>query len=154
MHKRLLILPVLVLTLFLCAFSPSSGYWLDVQTTQLGNVRIYINYSYSSDYFALDESSGLPLNMSNSTLNGYILNSSGVRTYAVTIGSYGETWYYRSYNSSSQYNTPLTIISIDLDNTTVQFIGLDIPEQPDMMLYLLIFFAAAILLGVWRCARK
>lgn len=152
MKKRCIFLLLLVfVVLSLSAFTPLDGWWLDVKTSQLGDIRIYINSSYSS-YFTIDEDEK-PILMYNSTVNGYTLTSSGIRQYAITIGSYGEPWYYRSYNSSSQYNQPLTIQAVDFDTSTIQFMGRNIDDQK-MIYYLMLFFACALLLGVWRCARK
>ena len=152
MKKRCILLSLLVfVVLSLSAFTPLDGWWLDVKTSQLGDIRIYINSGYSS-YFTIDENDK-PVLMYNSTVNGYTLNSSGSRQYSITIGSYGETWYYRSYSSSSSYNQPLTIQSVDFDTSTIQFMGRNIDDQK-MIYYLMLFFAGALLLGVWRCARK
>lgn len=152
--RKFIAVSSLVFVFFVCsAFSPAGGTWLDVTTSELGSVRLYINHSYYDGYFSLDEA-GLPVSVYSSQINAYILNSAGERYYTVTISPYGETWFYRSYNQSSTYNRSLTVTGVSVDTSTVSFMGLDIPESPDMMLYLLIFFAGAILLGVWRCARK
>lgn len=154
MHKRLLCVAALITVLLtLCAFTPLGGTWLDVTTTELGPVRIYFNSTYDTDYFTLDESDK-PVLIWNNTILGYVLNSNGVRIYTITIGAYGDSWYYRDYNQTSTYNRVLHINSVDFDTSTVNFMGLDSTDAPYNVYYIMLFFAAAILLGVWRCARK
>lgn len=152
MRKKLVALLACCLALLvLCGFAPAKGWWLDVSTSELGDIRIYLNYSYYGDYFT--ESNGKPVLMYNSTINGYVLNSSGDRYYAVTIYPYGETWQYRLYSQSSTYNRALTINSYNPDSSSIGIMGVDAPEF-NMYYYLLLFFGGALLLGVWRCARK
>lgn len=146
MRIRVLLCTAIFSLFILCSgFSPSGGYYMDVTTSELGAIRIYTLSSYCSGYFALD--SGIPVNMSGNSITGYVLDNSGNRQYNIFMYPYGEQWQYRS--SASGYNNyDLHVTGVDLDSSTIQFMGVDIPQDV-WTLYLFVFLIGAVLLVLW-----
>lgn len=157
MRNRLLLIILPLFIFVVCSgFAPAGAFSLDIDTSQLGNVTVYVNPSYRDNYFTVVEvSDGVfkPVLLYNSYISGYILNVNGVRTYELRINPYGEQWQYRLVNSSSYNWSYLTVNSVDLESSTVLFVGQSIDDNK-LIYYLLLFFSGALLLGVWRCARK
>lgn len=156
MRKKFYILALVFGLWLMCSgFAPAGAYYLDVDTQQLGNIRVYVNYAYSSDYFTTNTvgSTVKPVLLYNSYISGYVLTSGGTRQYELRIYPYAETWQYRLVNSNNYTWYDLSVISVDVDNSSIAFVGSSVSHQ-DSIYYLILFFAGAILLGVWRCARK
>lgn len=131
--------------ILLCGFAPSGGYWLDVTTSELGAVRIYVSSTYAQGAFALED--GKPVNMTTSNISGAILNSSGDRAYTVTAAPYGEDWTYRQQGTGYSSST-LTVTGIDQDTSTVQLIGMSV--APELQLdYIVIFLIGALIVLIW-----
>ena len=122
---------------------------MDISTSELGDVRIYTNSSYRTGAFALDND--LPVNMTGSTITGYVLDQYGHKSYNIYMYPYGDDWSYRLTDQGSSYNRNLTVTSVNLETSTIEFMGVDIP-QSDWILYLFVFLIGGLLVLLW-CKR-
>ncbi len=150
MRSKFFLALLLVSCFFLFSgFAPTGGSYMDVSTSELGDVRIYTNSSYCTGAFALDN--GRPVNMTGSTITGYVLDQSGNKSYNIYMYPYGEEWNYRISNQGSSYNRSLTVNSVYLDSSSIEFMGVDIPES-DWLLYLFVFLFGGFIVLLW-CKR-
>lgn len=150
MRSRFFLALLLLSCFFLFSgFAPSGGSYMDVSTSELGDVRIYTNSNYRTGAFALDN--GVPVNMTGSTIYGYVLDQYGNKSYNIYMYSYGEDWEFRRLDQGSSYDRTLTVNSVNLDTSTIEFMGVDIP-QSDWILYLFVFLIGGLLVLLW-CKR-
>ena len=150
MRSRFFLVLLLISCFFLLSgFAPTGGSYMDVSTTELGDVRIYTNSSYRTGAFALDND--IPVNMTGSTVNGYVLDQYGNKSYNIYMYSYGDDWLYRRSDQGSSHNQVLTVNSVSLETSSIEFMGVDIPES-DWMLYLFVFLIGGFIVVLW-CKR-
>lgn len=150
MRSKFFLALLLISCFFLFSgFAPTGGSYMDVSTTELGDVRIYTNSNYRTGAFALDN--GRPINMTGSNINGYVLDQYGNKLYNIYISSYGSDWEYRRSGQGSSYDQVLTVNSVNLDTSTIEFMGVDIP-QSDWILYFFVFLIGGLLVLLW-CKR-
>lgn len=112
------------LWLGLCAFAPATANYIEIDTVQLGTVRMYVP---SSAEFSVSD--GVPVNIGNSNITGYVLNDNGERVYQITAAVYGEQWTYRQYGSSYQYSD-LDVVGVNVSASTVAIQGMSYQIEP------------------------
>lgn len=150
MRSRFFLALLLISCFFLFSgFAPSGGSYMDVSTSELGDVRIYTNSSYRTGSFALDN--GVPVNMTGSSITGYVLDQYGHKSYNIYMYPYGDDWYFRRVDQGSSYNQSLTVSSVNLETSSIEFMGVDIP-QSEWMLYLFVFLIGVVIVILW-CKR-
>lgn len=120
----------------LCGFAPATANYIEVDTVELGSIRVYVP---SSAEFSVSD--GLPVNIGNSNVTGYVLNSSGERQYQITIAVYGEQWTYRQYGTGYQ-NADLTVRGVDPSASTVAIQGLSYQIEPYQMVIICLLLLA------------
>lgn len=120
------------------------GVYLTVDTQQLGKIKIYVSPTYK-DYFGLVN--GKVGFFNTGTTTGYTLTAGGRVNYRITIGQFGEDWYYRT-SSSSTVQYPLTVLEYYPDESNILVSGEDLTEN-QWILYSVIFLGGAIILVLW-----
>ena len=129
MKKKICVLLAgLVVLVSLCGFAPLSAWYIDVTTTELGDVRIYLDSGTR-----LSLANDLPVNISANSKTGLILNSDGTRKYYVYLAPYGDQWTYRPV---SGYNNTydLHVTAIDVDSSTLPIDGATVRvDYPDLL---------------------
>lgn len=116
--KKYLCLSVICVFLLFSGFAPLSANYIDVTTTELGDIRIYLPTSAR-----LSLNDGLPVNVGGSSVTGYVLDEAGEREYSITLAVYGEAWQYRLTSGGSYTAADLHVTGIDLDSSTAAIDG-------------------------------
>ena len=116
------------------------GLYMEVQTSQLGNIVIFVPTSFQYKSFTYN-TAGAPVNITSSTITGYYYGSTD---YTVRWSSFGQAQY-RPVSGGSSY-ADLDIL--DVVNTNIVFVeGLeDLPVVPDsdMLSVIMIFLLGVI----------
>lgn len=122
--------------------------YVTVDGSALGAVTVFLPVNYWDGYLTLRN--GIPFNVSNSTVTGYVLDGSGNQTYTVRwpAWSYAE---YRDYDGTGYTYSDFGITGVSSSN--VQWITYDDLEAPKDDLYQLILIGL-IGLGVVVCFMK
>ena len=125
-----------------------SGF-ISVSGSALGSVDIFIAVSSLDGFLTLD-SNGIPFNVTGSSVQGYVLSSSGDILYYVRWPSFGYAEY-RSVSSSGYQYQPLNITGVSSSNVHwITYSELSGPSD-DLWQYLIF---GVLLMGVVVCFIK
>lgn len=104
----------------------AGGVYMQVETSQLGVIIIYVPVSYQSKAFTFAANTSTPINITASTISGYAYASSD---YSVRWSSFGRATYRRVDGTGSYNNLDITSVL----NTNIVFIedNADLPVIPD-----------------------
>lgn len=120
----------------------SGGVYMEVNTSQLGTIIIYVPVANQYRSFTTN-TSGDPINITGSTITGY---SYAGDDYYIRWNSFGQAQYRLVESSYGQSYVNLDIISID--NTNIVFVegNEDLPVVPDsdMLLIIVVFLVGGV----------
>lgn len=123
-----------------------SGVYMSVNTSQFGDITIWIPSNYQYRSFALNDN-GVPVNITSSTVTGYYY---GNQDYSVRWSSFGQASY-RPVNGTGYDWEALTIEDVSSSNVDMgQDQYLLLPSE-DMLLYMILFLIGAGF--IWICTR-
>lgn len=123
-----------------------TGVYMDVETSELGSIVIWVPSNYQYRSFALNES-GIPVNITSSTITGYYYGSDD---YSVRWSSFGQASY-RLVDGTGYTWEALTITDINGTNVDMSQDQYLLMPSEDMLLYIIIFLIGAF--GIWICTR-
>lgn len=122
----------------------AGGYYVDVVTSQLGDLLIYIPVNYVDGYLTYTESGNL-FNLSSSTVTCIAFTENGTQ-YSVRFSSFAEPQYrLYDYQVSTWYDLTVSEVS----DTNVRILSEDAPQPIPQ--YVLLVLALVLIGGILIC---